>query len=185
MRNKETIDLVQEVQGTASSKNAGTVAKIISNKYKKMRSKRPLLPFNLNDLAEEESIVYNDDRNMNDVRLNNNANIAANRISKKYKKVRAKNFNLPFRLEEIEEAETEKHNNDTDLADVNLNINAAVAAKKICDKYKKICRKRKRDAPIEPMEGPPKRPKTIADSKRLTMLAAKRISGKYKKLHNK
>ena len=110
-----------------------------------MRSKRPLLPFNLNDLAEKESIVYNDDRNLNDVRLNNNANIAADRISKKYKKLRAKNFSLPFRLEEIE-AETEKHNNDTDLADVNLNINAAMAAKNISDKYKKIRRKRKRDA---------------------------------------
>ena len=111
-----------------------------------MRSKRPLLPFNLNDLAEEESIVYNDDRNLNDVRLNNNANIAADRIHKKYKKLRAKTFSLPFRLEEIEEAETEKHNNDTDLADVNLNINAAMAAKNISDKYKKIRRKRKRDA---------------------------------------
>ena len=35
------------------------------------------------------------------------------------------------------------------------------------------------------MEGLPKRPKTSAESKRLTMLAAKRISVKYKKLHNK
>ena len=48
-----------------------------------MRSKRPLLPFNLNDFIEEESIVQDDDINFNDVRLNNNAKIAADRISQK------------------------------------------------------------------------------------------------------
>ena len=47
-----------------------------------MRSKRPLLPFNLNDFAEEENIVQDDVRNFNDVRLNN-AKIAADRISQK------------------------------------------------------------------------------------------------------
>ena len=99
--------------------------------------------------------------------------------------MRAKNFSLPFSLEEIEEAETENYNNDTDLADFNLNINAAMATKKISDKYKKILRKRKRDAPIQPIEGLPKRPQTSADSKRLTMLAAIMISDKYKKVHNK
>ena len=30
-----------------------------------------------------------------------------------------------------------------DMSDVNLNINAAIAAKKISDKYKNICRKRR------------------------------------------
>ena len=55
---------------------------------------------------------------------------------KNKKQMRTKNFSLPFSLEEIEEAETENYNNDTDLADVNLNINAAMATKKISDKYK-------------------------------------------------
>ena len=39
MRNKRTIDLFQEVHKAASNKNAGIVAKIISNKYKKKNEK--------------------------------------------------------------------------------------------------------------------------------------------------
>ena len=49
----------------------------------------------------------------------------------------------------------------------------------------KIRRERKRDALIQPIKGPPKRPQTSADSKRLTMLAAIMISDKYKKVHDK
>ena len=92
-----------------------------------MRSKTP---FNLNNLAEEESIVYDNERDLNDVASNKNAKIAAGRISKKYKNVRAKRTNFPFSLEEIEEAYPENYNDNTDMADVNLNKNTAIAAKK-------------------------------------------------------
>lgn len=44
-----------------------------------MKSKTP---FNLNNLAEEESIVYDNERDLNDVASNKNAKIAAGRISK-------------------------------------------------------------------------------------------------------
>ena len=99
--------------------------------------------------------------------------------------MRAKNSSLPFDLDEIEQAYTENYVDNTDIVDVNLNRNAAIAAKKISDKYKKIWRKRKRDAPIEPIELLPKRPKTSSGSKKLVMVAAKKISDKYKKLHYK
>ena len=52
--------------------------------------------------------------------------------------MRAKNSSLPFDLDEIEQAYTENYVDNTDIVDVNLNRNAAIAAKKISDKYKKI-----------------------------------------------
>lgn len=48
--------------------------------------------------------------------------------------MRAKKASLPFSLEDIEEAYTVNYNDDTDLADVNLNKNAAIAATRIGDK---------------------------------------------------
>lgn len=185
IRSKKMIDLVQDVQEAASEKNAQIVAKKISKNYKRMRNKRLALPLSLNNLAEKESIVYNDERNLNGVRSNKNAKIAASKISKKYKKMRAKKNSLPFSLEEIEEAYTENYNDNTNLTDVNLNKNAAIAAKKISDKYKKIRGKRKRDMPIGPVEGLAKRPRTSAGSKKLIMLPAKKVSDTYKKLRNK
>lgn len=80
MRSKKTIDLVQDVQEAASKKSTQIVAKKFSKKYRKMRNKRPALPFNFDDL-EEESVVYDDERNLNDIRSNKNAKIAANEIS--------------------------------------------------------------------------------------------------------
>ena len=50
--------------------------------------------------------------------------------------MRAKNHCLLFDLDEIEQAETENYV-DIDIADVNLNRNAAITLKKISDKYKK------------------------------------------------
>lgn len=96
--------------------------------------------------------------------------------------MRATNNSIPFDLDEIDQAYTENYVDDTDIADVNLNRYAAIAAKKISGKAKQIRRKRKRDAPIEPIRGPLKRPKTSAGSKRSAILAAKKISDKYKKL---
>ena len=79
--------------------------------------------------------------------------------------MRAKNFSLPFSLEEIEEAETENYNNDTDLADVNLNINAAMATKKISDKYKKIRRKEKETHQYSPSKDHQKGSKQVLTQK--------------------
>ena len=96
--------------------------------------------------------------------------------------MRAKNSSLPFDLDETEQAETENYVDDIDIANVNLNRNAAITPKKISDKYKKIRRKRKRARSVEPVEEAPKRPKTNNNSKKLVMMGAKKIRDKYKNL---
>ena len=81
--------------------------------------------------------------------------------------MRAKNHCLLFDLDEIEQAETENYV-DIDIADVNLNRNAAITLKKISDKYKKIQRKRKRARSTK------KAKKKKENSKKLVMMAAKK-----------
>ena len=97
--------------------------------------------------------------------------------------MRAKNKSLSFDLDEIEQAEIENYVDDIDIAYVSLNRNAAITAKKISDKYKKIRRKRKRAISVEPVEEASKRPKTNNNSKKFVMMAAKKIRDKYKNLH--
>lgn len=184
IRSKKAIDLVDEVQQVAS-KNAQITAKKISDKYKKMRYKKTPLPFNLNDIADAESIAYGEDINLNDTQSIRSSIIAASKIKNKYKKMRAKNNSFSFDLDEIEQVYTKNYVNDTDIADIILNRNAAIAPKKISEKYRTIRRKIKRSEPIEPIEGPPKRPKTSVGSKKSALLAAKKISDRYKKLRYK
>ena len=96
--------------------------------------------------------------------------------------MRAKNNSLPFDLDEIEQLETKNYVDDVDIADVNLNRNAAIMARKTSEKYKKTLRKRKRTISIElPIEKEPKRPKSN-NSKKLVIMAAKKIRDKYKNL---
>lgn len=184
IRSKKAIDLVDEVQQVVS-KNAQITAKKISDKYKKMRYKNTPLPFNLNDIADAESIAYGEDINLNDTQSIRSSIIAASKIKNKYKKMRAKNNSFSFDLDEIEQVYTKNYVNDTDIADIILNRNAAIAPKKISEKYRTIRRKIKRSEPIEPIEGPPKRPKTSVGSKKSALLAAKKISDRYKKLRYK
>ena len=60
--------------------------KKINDKYKKMRYKKTPLPFNLNDIADAESIAYGEDINLNDTQSSRSSIIAANKIKNKYKK---------------------------------------------------------------------------------------------------
>ena len=93
-----------------------------------MRYNRSLL--NLTTLADAERVVYDDDRNIADIRSNRGATVAANEMKSKYKKMRAKNIYLPFDLDEIEQEYTENYVDNTDIADVNLKTKIAIAAKK-------------------------------------------------------
>ena len=136
----------------------------------------------LTTIADAESVVYNDDRNISDVRSKRGATIAANKTKSKYKKMRARNMSLPFDLEEIEQAYSKSYVDDTDLASVNLNKNSAIAAKRISEKYKNIRQKRKRNQPTEPVEIPIKRSKSNPRSNKLALIAAKKNKNKYKNL---
>ena len=61
MRKHKNADLVADVQETLNNKNARIAAQKISQKYKKKkRNKRPI-PFNLAELANTDSIVYDND----------------------------------------------------------------------------------------------------------------------------
>ena len=113
-----------------------------------MRYKKPPSPFNFSDIADAESVAYDGDTNLANVASNRGAIIAANKVKNKYKKMRIKNNSLPYDLDEIEQAYTENYADDTDIADVNLNRNTAIGAKKkISGKYKKICIKKKERSP--------------------------------------
>ena len=65
-----------------------------------------------------------------------------------------------------------------DMSDVNLNINAAIAAKKISDKYKNICRKRRLVTVIEPT----KEEIAVRGPKKSKMDVVKKVQNKYKKM---
>ena len=78
------------LQDVSSSNSAQIAAKNISNKHKKMRAKKELFPFNLSDTADAETIDYNDDTNLQDVNMNRNTILAAQKISNKYKNIRRK-----------------------------------------------------------------------------------------------
>ena len=101
-------------------KNAQIAAKKISNKYKKMRYKKPPPMYLVNE-EDIETIDYNDDASIVDVISKKGAAVAANKIKKKYKKMRAKRNNLPFDLNGVEKAETITYVHNTDIADLKLN----------------------------------------------------------------
>ena len=78
------------LQDVSSTKSAKIAAKNISNKYKKMRAKEELFPFNLSDIPDTETIDYNDDTNLQDVNMDKNAILTAKKISEKYRNIRKK-----------------------------------------------------------------------------------------------
>ena len=52
-----------------------------------MRSKKQSLPFDQDDIADAESVSYNDDIILQDKNMNRNAIITARKISDKYKNI--------------------------------------------------------------------------------------------------
>ena len=95
-----------------------------------MRNKRAPIPFNLDRLADTDSVVYVNDTDLGDVSSSKGANIAARRISQKYKKMRNKKQPLPFSLSDIADADTVDYNDDINLEDANMKKNTILAAKK-------------------------------------------------------
>ena len=128
-----------------------------------------------------ETIDYSDDTSIVDVISKKGAALAANKIKEKYKEIRTKRNNSPFDLNGVEKAETINYVDNTDIADLKLNKNAVITAKKISDKYKKLARRRKRERSPEPTEGPIKTPRPESQSKKSSVIAVKKITEKYKK----
>ena len=86
MRKHKNVDLVADIQESLTSKNARIAAKKISQKYKKMRSKRTPIPFNLARLADTESITSANDTNLRDVTSSKGAAIPAKKYLKNIKR---------------------------------------------------------------------------------------------------
>ena len=154
-------------------KKAQIAAKKISNKYKKISYKKAALPPPV-DTDDTGTVTYT-------VAPKMGAIITANKIKNKYKKMMAKNRPLPFDLHEIEQGDTIDYVDDTNVADINLNRNAAIAAKKISEKYKNIRWKRNRVTALEPVEQIRGSKRQKGDRK-LVMMAAKKMRNKDKKL---
>ena len=172
---KRNIDTVAEIKNAASKKSALITAKKKKpNKYKKMRYKKPPPTF-LVDEADVETTDYNNDFD-EDMFAKESIVIAANKKYDRYKKERAEN--------NLDEAETINYDDDTNLADVKENENAKIAAKKFTEKYKRLSFKRKREsAPktvtIKGFQNPSKKRKNTTNS---AIIIARNIAKKYKKL---
>ena len=104
------------------------------------------------DLADLETVNYNDDTSISD--LNNipfgfsapkktkSAQIAARKIVQKYKKLSKKKSPLPFHVSDTANTETVDYNDDTNINDVSSNKGAQIVAKKIVKKYRNLARKK-------------------------------------------
>ena len=93
----ETIDYnndtnISDLNGITSSskknKNTKIAAKKILQKFEKIAQKKTPLSFNLTDVADAETVDYNNDTNISDVLSSKGAQIAAKKISDKYRKIR-------------------------------------------------------------------------------------------------
>ena len=63
---------------------------MISEKYKNIRTNTKSLPFNLSDVADTDTVDYNEDTNIEDLNLSRNAILTTKKISNKYKNIRRK-----------------------------------------------------------------------------------------------
>ena len=99
-----------------------------------MKAKRNNIPFDIDEIEQADTINYVDDVSLDDAVSNKNIAIAANKIRNKYKKMRTKRNNIPFDVNEIEQADAINYVDDVTLDDVKQNKNALITAKKITEK---------------------------------------------------
>ena len=117
-----------DLEDVSSRKSTAISAKKISQKYKKMRSKKQSLPFNLSDIANTETVDYNDDTNLQDTNMDRTAVLTAKKISEKYRKIlkKRKRVKSPKPIE----GEVERPKTSSSLS----SKSARIAAKKISGK---------------------------------------------------
>ena len=92
-----------------------------------MKARTKSFPFNLSDIADGETIDYNDNTNLQDVNMDRNTILAAQKITSKYKNIRRKRRRNaspePIQIE-IKKAKRNKV--------------LGITAKKMKDKYKRL-----------------------------------------------
>lgn len=124
-------------------------AKKIVEKYRNLARKKLSKPWaTISDgLADLEMVDYNNDTNIRDLndiadglKKNKNAQIAAQNILQKYKKMSKKKVPLPFDLNDIVDTKAVYYNNDTNINYVLSSKGAEITATKIVNKYKNLRR---------------------------------------------
>ena len=105
---------------------------------KEISRKKSPLPFDISDVADAETVNYNNDTNISDISSNKSSQIAAKKIVQKYKKLAKKKSPPPFDISDVTYTETVNYNNATNISDVLSNKNAQIGAKKIVKKIQKF-----------------------------------------------
>ena len=105
---------------------------------KQISRKKSPLPFDISDVADAETVNYNNDTNISDISSNKSSQIAAKKIVQKYKKLAKKKSPPPFDISDVTYTETVNYNNATNISDVLSNKNAQIGAKKIVKKIQKF-----------------------------------------------
>ena len=105
---------------------------------KQISRKKSPLPFDISDVADAETVNYNNDTNISDISSNKSSQIAAKKIVQKYKKLAKKKAPPPFDISDVTDTETINYNNATNISDVLSNKNAQIGAKKIVKKIQKF-----------------------------------------------
>ena len=77
------------------------------------------------------------------LKKNKNAQIAANKIVQKYKKLAKKNAPVTFDISDAADTEAVDYNKDTNINNVLSSKSAQIATKKILNRYDNLRRKRK------------------------------------------
>ena len=105
---------------------------------KEISRKKSPLPFDISDVADAETVNYNNDTNISDISSNKSSQIAAKKIVQKYKKLAKKKAPPPFDISDVTDIETANYNNATNINGVLSNKNAQIGAKKIVKKIQKF-----------------------------------------------
>ena len=139
-----------------------------------MRYKKPPSTF-LVDEADIETIDCNDGSD-EDILAKESIVIVANKIPDRYKKELAEN--------NMDEEEIINYVDDTNLADIRENRNAKIAAKKITEKYKRLaCKRKLKPTPAAvTIDGFHNQSKKRKNTTKSTVITARNIAKKYKKL---
>ena len=78
--------MVSDLQKTLTNKNARITSQKITEKYVIFRRNKSTRSVDLTNIDDADMVVYGDDTNLRDVSSAKGVQIAANKISKKYKK---------------------------------------------------------------------------------------------------
>ena len=180
------MDAVDEIKTASDKKRTRIAAQKIFKKYKNM--KRPKRTFVV-DEDDIETIDYNEPL-QEDVFAEESILNAANKVLdfEQFKKEQEKRLQ-EYNDQLLNDAETINYVDDVSLNDVRENKNLKLAAKKVSDKYRKIRQKCKAATSTPTLHKisetfvPDK--KSIKQVDKAALIAAKKISKKYKKLYGR